>query len=213
MPALLAATERVLPVVGGDGILADLDAANRVAGDADLGGIFQVWLAPGAPPAVLDALRANGLAVLGDRTTAARTTALAAEGTVVTVPFELFAVVIALLLATVMIAVVAVTSREPQLAMLRALRAQGLTRRTAVTTGYAGTVALVAAGVLGGLAAALVAGPVAGVAAPDFPDGWRLIPPPTVLDPPALALAAVAAVLVFGTAGWLSVRGLRGGVR
>ena len=213
VPVRVAGTAPVLPVVGGDGILADLDAANRVAGDADLGGVFQVWLAPGAPPAVLDALRANGLAILGDRTTAARTAALAAEGTVVTVPFELLAVVIALLLATVMIAVVAVTSREPQLAMLRALRAQGLTRRTAVTTGYAGTVALVAAGVLGGLAAALVAGPVAGVAAPDFPDGWRLIPPPTVLDPPALALAAVAAVLVFGTAGWLSVRGLRGGVR
>jgi hypothetical protein len=132
---------------------------------------------------------------------------------VVTVPFELLTVAIALLLATAMIAVVAVTSREPQLTMLQALRAQGLARGTAVATGYAGTVTLIVAGVLGGVLAALVAGPVAGLAAPDFPDGWRLIAAPSVLSAPALAAAALAALVAFGAAGWLSVRGLRGGVR
>ncbi|MEU4242804.1 FtsX-like permease family protein [Actinoplanes sp. NPDC026619] len=212
-PVRLAATASVLPVLGRDGILTDLDTARRVAGDADLGGTFQVWLADGVPASLIDALRDNGLAVLADRTAAARTTALATEGRVITSSFGLFAAGLALLVAAAMIGIVAAAERAPQLAMLRALRVQGLDTGRALIAGYAGAAALVLAGVAGGVLAALVARPAAAVTAPAFPDGWRVIPPPGVVDGPVLAAAAGIGLAVFGIAGWLSVRGLRGGAR
>ncbi len=212
-PVRVVATVPVLPVLGGDGMLTDLDAARRVAGDADQGGTSQVWLAPGAPQGLIDRLRANGLTVLADRTAAARSAGLAAEVSVVVAPFALFAVVLAVLLAAAMVAVSAGAGRESQIAALGALRRQGLARRTAVTAGYAGTAALVPAAVAGGLLAAVVARPLAGVTAPPFPDGWRLLPPPEVLTGPVLVGAAAVGLVAFGLAGWLALRGLKGGVR
>jgi hypothetical protein len=194
-------------------MLTDLDTVRRVAGDADLGGTFQVWLAPGAPAGLVDALAANGLTVLADRTAAARVAELAADGDVITAPFLLFAAAMAVLLAAAMVSVAATAEREPQIAMLRSLRLQGVSRGLAATAGYAGIAALVPAGVAGGLLAALVARPLAGLAAPPFPDGWRVIAPPGVLDAPLLAVAAAGGLLAFGVAGWLGSRGLRGGLR
>ncbi|WP_433307262.1 FtsX-like permease family protein [Actinoplanes sp. CA-030573] len=212
-PVDVVATVPVLPVLGGNGLLTDLDAARRLAADADLGGTFQVWLAGGAPAPVVDALRAQGLTVLADHSAAARTAALAAEGSVVTAPFGLFVVAMALLLAATLIGVLAAANREPQIALLHALRVQGLSRRTAAVSGYLGMVALVLAGVAGGLVAALVAGPVAHVTAPPFADHWRVVPPPGVLSPPVLGLAAVAGLVVFGAAGWVATRAARKGAR
>ncbi|GAA2639538.1 FtsX-like permease family protein [Paractinoplanes durhamensis] len=212
-PVRVAAATAVLPVLGREGLLTDLDAARRVAGDADLGGTFQVWLAPGAGPALIDALRDNGLTVLADRTAAARSTALAAQGRVITSSFGLLAAGLALVVAAAMIGVVAAAEREPQLAMLRALRTQGLDTGRALTAGYAGTAALIVFGVAGGLLATAVARPLAAVTAPPFPDGWRVIPPPGVLSAPVLAAAAGIGLAVFALAGRLSVRGLRGGAR
>jgi hypothetical protein len=212
-PVRVVGDAPVLPVLGRTGILTDLDAARRLAGDADQGGTFQVWLAPGAPPAVLGALRANGLTVVDDRSTAARAAALAATGTVITAPFALFAAVMAVLVAAAVVAVATTAGREPRTALLRALRAQGLPRGTAVTAGYAGTAVLVPAGVAGGVLAALAARPIAAVTAPAFADGWRVLPPPGVLGTPPLAAAAAAGLAAFGLAGWLALRGLRRSVR
>jgi hypothetical protein len=209
-PVRVVGTPAVLPVLGRDGILTDLDAARRVAGDADLGGTFQVWLAPTAGAGLIDALRDRGLAVLSDRTATARTTALATQGRVITSSFGLFAAGMALLVAAAMIGVVAAAEREPQLALLRNLRIQGWDASGSVTAGAA---FLVVFGVAGGILAALAARPIANVTAPPFPDGWRVIPPPGVLDGPVLAAAAGIGLVVFGIAGWLSVRGLRGGAR
>ncbi|GIE97177.1 hypothetical protein Ari01nite_46420 [Paractinoplanes rishiriensis] len=212
-PVRAVATVGVLPVLGRDGMLTDLDTARRVAGDADLGGTFQVWLAPDAPPGLPAALEANGLTVLSDRTAAARVAELAAAGDVITAPFVLFAAAMAVLLAAAMVAVAATAEREPQIAMLRSLRLQGVSRGLAATAGYAGVAALVPAGVAGGVLAALLARPLAGLAAPPFPDGWRVLAPPGLLDPPLLAGAAAAALFAFGLAGWLGTRGLRAGLR
>ncbi|GIF22030.1 hypothetical protein BJ973_002357 [Actinoplanes tereljensis] len=212
-PVRVVASASVLPVLGREGMLTDLDAARRVAGDADLGGTFQVWLAEDAPEILVGALGDRGIAVLSDRTAAGRTTALAAEGRVITSSFGLFAAGLALVVAAAMIGVVAAAEREPQLAMLRALRVQGLDAGRALIAGYAGTAALVLTGVAAGLLAAVIARPVAAVTAPPFPDGWRVIPPPGVLGGPVLAAAAGIGLVVFGVAGWLSVRGLRGGAR
>lgn len=205
-PVRVVATAAVLPVLGRTGMLTDLDAARRVAGDADQGGVFQVWLTAGAPPALLDALRANGLTVLADRTATARAAALAAEGPVITMPFTLFAVAVSLLVAAAMIGVLAAAEREPRRAMTDALRAQGLPARTASVSGWAGTAALVLAGVAGGVLAAVLARPVAGLSAPPFDDHWRVIAPPGVLSPGVVALAAAVGLVVLGVAGRLSVR-------
>jgi hypothetical protein len=197
----------VLPVIGADGVLTDLDAARRVAGDSDQGGTLQVWLTGDAPAAVVDAI---GLPVLDDRTADGRVAELAADSSVVTASFGLFAAVLAALLAAGLLAVAAAVDREPQLDHLRALRHQGLPRRTALTTAYAGAGSVALAGLLGGLAAALAARPIADVTAPPFPDGWRVIPPPGALGPAALGIAAAVAVVVLGVTTWLSVRRLNG---
>ncbi len=206
-PVRIASTASVLPVLGPSGLLVDLDASRRVAGDSDQGGTKQVWLTADAPDAVVDAI---GLQVLADRSAADRAAALAADSSVVTVPFGLFAMAMAALIAAVLVGVAAAVDREPQLEHLRALRAQGLPRPIALSTAYAGAAALALLGLAGGLLAAVVARPIAAVTAPPFPDGWEIIAPPGALGPPALGVAAAVAFVVFGTTAWLSTRRLRG---
>ncbi|WP_164842772.1 FtsX-like permease family protein [Actinoplanes solisilvae] len=209
-PVRVVAAATVLPVVGVEGVLTDLDAARRVAGDSDQGGISQVWLTADAPKSVVDAI---GLPVLSDRTAAGRVAALDADSSVVTAPFGLLAVAVSGLIAAGLLAVAAAVDREPQLEHLRALRNQGLSRRTALTTAYTGAGSVALAGLLGGLVAAVVARPIAAVTAPPFPDGWRVIPPPGALGLVPLAVAAAAALVVLGATTWLSVRKLNGDLR
>ncbi|MCO8269786.1 ABC transporter permease [Actinoplanes sp. TRM 88003] len=206
-PVRVAAAAEVLPVLGAGAVLTDLDAARRVAGDSDQGGTLQVWLTADAPSSVVDAI---GLPVLDDRTAKARVDELTADSSVVTAPFGLFAAVLAALIAAGLLAVAAAVDREPQLDHLRALRHQGLPRRVALTTAYAGAGAVALAGLLGGLAGALAARPIADVTAPPFPDGWQVIPPPGALGPAALGIAALVGLVVLGLTTWLSVRRLNG---
>jgi len=201
-PVRLAGTARLLPVLGGSGMLADLESVRRL--DAD-GGTYQVWLRAGAPGSVVDALRRDGLTVLADQTARGRAGALGADRTDA---YTLFAVAAGLLIAAVVAAVAAAADRPALAEQLRALRTQGLSRPAARGTAVAGGAALTVAGLCGGLLAALVAGPVTGTAAPPFPDGWRIVPPPAALGPPALALAGAVALLVLGATAWLSARPL-----
>jgi putative ABC transport system permease protein len=207
----------VLPVVGRVGMMVDLDATRRVAADAELGGTFEVWLAPGAPEPVVDALRKAGLTVTGDISTAGRSDELAQQGSVITAGFGLLTTVMALLLAAAMLAVTAAVERGPYTEQLRTLRIQGLPRAAADVAGYAGTVALAVAGLAGGVVAAVVAVEVAAVVAPPFADGWQVIPPPGALGLGALSQAALVAGVTLGVAAWLSVlplvRRLRAGAR
>jgi putative ABC transport system permease protein len=82
-----------------------------------------------------------------------------------------------------------------------------------VVTGYAGLTALIVAGLLGGVLAAAVAGPLARVVTPTFTDGWRVIAPPDPLTLAMLVLAGVVALVVLGLTGWLAVRPLIGRLR
>ncbi|MDY7091238.1 MAG: ABC transporter permease, partial [Actinomycetota bacterium] len=144
-PVRIAATADVLPVLGREGLLTDLDAARRVAGESDQGGTSQVWLTADAPASVVDAI---GLPVLSDRTAAARATDLARDSSVVTAPFGLFTAAVAVLIAAGLLGVAAAVDREPQLEYLHALRAQGLPRRVALGTAYAGAGSVALAGLL-----------------------------------------------------------------
>jgi putative ABC transport system permease protein len=204
----VAGTASVLPVVGGAGVLVDLDTAGRVSAEGDLGGTYQVWLAGDAPESVVGALRAHGLTVLDDASVSRRAARLADQGTAVGETFALLAAVVGLLLAAATVAVAAAVEAGPQLDQLSSLRMQGLPRRTAVTIGYAGNAVLVLAGLLAGLVAATVARAAVGVTVRPFTDDWTLIPPPGALGAGALAGAGLVALLTLGATSWLSVRPL-----
>ncbi|MEV4518322.1 FtsX-like permease family protein, partial [Dactylosporangium sp. NPDC049525] len=79
VPVRVAGTVGVLPAVGAAGILLDLDAAQRL-GTGGGAGRTEVWLAPGAPASVVNALTAAGLVILGDDTATARADRLAGQG-------------------------------------------------------------------------------------------------------------------------------------
>jgi hypothetical protein len=213
----VAGTASVLPVLGTKGILVDLDTARRIAGDANLGGDYQVWLAADAPATVLPALEKAGLKVVGDESVAATAARLDSQGSAVVVRFAVLCGFIALLLAAAAVAVAAAVDRRPQADQLRSLRTQGLSRRAAVLVAYAGPAVLVLSGLIGGLIAAALASPLARVSAPRFTDGWAVLALPDPLGPAALAVAALVAVVVLGVTCWLSARPLarrlRGGAR
>lgn len=213
-PVQVVATASALPVIGAAGVLVDLDAVRQVSADTQPGGAFQVWLAADAPPSTVASLRAAGLTVTGDDSVAARAGGLASQGTAVAARFGLLAGVLGVLLAAATVGVTVAVDRGPQLAQMRALRTQGLFRRAAVIAGYGGPAALTAAGLIGGLLAAVVARPLASTATPAFTDGWRLLPPPAALGGGVLAAAGLAVLVMLGAAVLLSVlpliRRLRG---
>jgi putative ABC transport system permease protein len=208
VPVRVAGTAAALPVLGRAGVLVDLDAARRLTGDANPAGQFQVWLGPGARAGIVDRLTAGGLVVLGDDTVTGRAGRLGEQGPSAASRFGLVAGVVALLLAAAAVAVAAAVDRRTRLDELRALRAQGLPGRVAVATGWAGTAALVLAGLLGGIAAAAVARPLARTGVPPFTDGWDVLPPPAALGAAPLAVAGSVALAVLGLTAWLSVRPL-----
>ena len=205
VPVRVTGTAAVLPVLGRAGVLVDLETVRRIAGDADRPGEFQVWLAPDAGPGIVDALRRAGLTVSADDSVTARADRLAEQAPSAVSRFDLVAGVVGLLLAAATIGVAGAVDRRARLEQLRALRVQGLGRRDAVATAYAGTAALVGTGLLAGLLAAALAVPLARTALPGFTDGWDVLAPPGVLGGPALTLAGAAALVVLGLTAWLSV--------
>ncbi|WP_229069738.1 FtsX-like permease family protein [Actinoplanes sp. DH11] len=204
-PVRIAGVVASLPSVGRDGVLTDLDAVRRLAAEADAGGEFQVWLAPGARPGLVDGLTAAGLAVSGDETVTGRTEWLGYQGPATVARFALLNGLAALLLAAAVLMVAATVDNRSLDVQLHALRAQGLPVRTAVSTGYAGTTVLVLTGLAAGALAADLAARLVGGALPPFADGWRVLPPPDPLTPWALAVAATVALAVLGLAALLAV--------
>ncbi|AGL19834.1 FtsX-like permease family protein [Actinoplanes sp. N902-109] len=206
VPVRVVGTAAVLPSAGRSGFLTDLDAVRRLAGDADDGGTYQVWLAAGAPRSVVTALARAGLTIEGDDTTGAAAARLAEQGTARGAAFALFAAIAAVLLAAATVAVAVAADRGPHLEQLRALRVQGLPRRPARQIGTATGTSLVLAAVLAGLLAAAVAQPIAGHGTDAFTDGWTVIPPPPPLSAVVLAAAGAMALIVFALAAQLPLR-------
>jgi FtsX-like permease family protein len=217
IPVRLTGTVPALPVLGATGVLTDLDTTRRLIGDASPPGEFQVWLAPGAGPQLIADLTKGGLTVVGDQSRAGHAGQLAQQAPSAVAWFALISGVVGLLLAAAAIAVAGAVDRRTRLEQLRALRLQGLPRRAAAVTAWSGTAALIGAALLGGVAAAVLAVPLARVEVPPFTDGWAVLPRPAALDAATLAAAAGIALVVLGLVGWLSVRplirGLRDGVR
>ncbi len=158
-------------------------------------------------------LTAAGLTVLTDDTAADRAGVLGDQGPAAVARFGLLAGVAALLLAAATTAVAVAVDRPVLRGQLEALRLQGLPAPVAVTTGYAGTAALVLAGLSVGVFAASLVGPLTRIAVPPFTDGWAVLPPPPTLSGAVLAMSALAALAVLGVTGWLSVLPLLRGLR
>ncbi|MFC7527622.1 FtsX-like permease family protein [Actinoplanes sp. GCM10030250] len=212
-PLRVLGTTAALPVLGRNGLMIDLDSARRFAAESDPGGEYQVWLAPDARPGIVADLAAAGLIVTRDATAAGYADRLGTQGPAVVVRFALVAGLAALLLAAATLAVAITVDRRSLAEQLAALRLQGLTHRVAVSTGYAGTVALVLAGLVTGVLAGLLAIAVTGRTVPPFTDGWAVLAPPAPLDAGAVALAALGSLLLLGLVAWLAlsplIRGLR----
>ncbi|MEU4688324.1 FtsX-like permease family protein [Actinoplanes sp. NPDC023714] len=205
VPVRIAAVVPGLPAVGQDGVLADLDTMRRLAAETDAGGEFQVWLTAGARPDLVADLTAAGLTVVGDQTVTGRSAWLGSQGPAAVVRFALLNAVAVLLLAAAVVAVAATVDNRALGAQLTALRAQGLPVRTAVSTAYAGTAALLVAGLGTGLLAAVLAVPLTGSSLPPFADGWRVLAPPDPLTPAVLTAATGMALAVLGLTGLLAV--------
>ncbi|WP_432988915.1 hypothetical protein [Dactylosporangium sp. CA-233914] len=192
VPVRVAGTAPLLPVLGTAGVLVDLDAAQRLAAMGSATGAGQVWLSKSAGPAIEERLREAGLIVLGADSPAARAAGFAARGPAMAERFRLFSAVVGLLAAAAALAVAVAAERRQRAADLRALRHQGLPARVATSAARAGSGAVVLAGALTGLLAAIVARFASGPPLPYFADGWS---PPTPPDPlPALPLLATALV-------------------
>jgi hypothetical protein len=157
--AAVVATVDHLPRLGTNGMLVDLEYADRLAVDSSAKDA-EVWLSADAPPSVTDALIANGLTVSSRTTVAAARTALAGEGTALGLRFYLLAGLLAVALGASALVVGTVGASS---ADLYALRRQGLPARLAGTVEPLVALLLVlVAGVAGVLAAAVAWVAVAG---------------------------------------------------
>jgi hypothetical protein len=117
-----------LPRLGTAGTLVDLEYLDRLATDAGVVTGAEVWLSSGAPPAVVDRLTAQGIAVLGRRTVAGELAALRNQGPALGIRFFVLAGVLAVVLGAAGFTAAAVSAPA---ADLEALRRHGLSRTLA----------------------------------------------------------------------------------
>jgi hypothetical protein len=197
VPYEAVARARVLPRAGASGALMDLEYAQDSIGLSGESVTLEVWLSADAPPAVLRALRTEGVVVLSDTDLAATTAALARHGSGVALRFQLFVAAVVLLLATGSLVVAVAVAHRDRAAELRALRGQGLASRAMRRAGYAATVPVVVAAVLIGVASALIAQWSVASSLPVFPDDWDVLPRPGGAGAAAIAVAVGAAVLAL----------------
>jgi hypothetical protein len=167
---------------------------------------LEVWLTDDAPPDIVSRLAAQGVQVVREETVAAAYGRLAGQGPGLALRFELFAAGIMLLLAAGALVVTAAVERRPRVEELTSMRIQGLGIAPMRTAARAGTVALVGAGLLTGLAAAVLAAVVVATAMPVFADEWRLLPLLSGPQPGPLLTAVIAGAAVLGAAALLGAR-------
>ncbi|MFB9442842.1 hypothetical protein Dvina_15330 [Dactylosporangium vinaceum] len=181
LPAKVVATVPRLPRLGTDGLLVDLESADRLSIDSAATGA-EVWLAADTPQPVLDAIAAHGVTIDARRTVADARAALAGEGSALGLRFYLVAGVLAVVLAAAALLSGTVEGASND---LRTLRGQGLAaRRARLVEPLAAVLLVLFAGV---------------VAVPATVAAWAAAAPPDLRGVPALGppLAALGAGLVL----------------
>ncbi len=198
IPIRVAASAPVLPRLGTSGALVDLDYADRLVDDGGGAVTAQVWLAPGAPSSIVDRFGAAGLYVVGDDTIGRRQERYGDSGPAAALRFQLLGAALAVVLAAAGVVQLAAVERGPRSEELAALREQGLPVPAARAVAFGGYGWLAGAALLTGLLVAPVDRLVTGATVPLFVDGWTVLPPPALLRPGALLVAAAASVAVLG---------------
>ncbi|PYC75891.1 hypothetical protein C7C45_01900 [Micromonospora arborensis] len=188
-----------LPHLGGAGLIVDLEYADRIAVSGQ-SGTKEVWLAATAPADVLDRLRAQGLAILGERTITGVRQDFDRQAPALALRFNLFAALAGVLIGAAGLIAMAAAEQRTRVTMLVALRRQGLPPR-AVRGGYGLPVAVAA--VSGGLVTLVIwlltrsgqrlfSDGRSPVPIPEWPDIDRLL----VFAVPTVALFALTAVVL-----------------
>lgn len=215
VPVRWEAATRTMPSVPEVGYLVDLEYADRVAEGSGLGDVPQVWLAAGAPAALLDRLTGAGLTIVDDQSVAGVADRLDREGPPAALRFQVAAGLIGLLLAAGAFVVVAAVERPERAVELAALRVQGLPPAVARSVAYGGYAGLALAAVVLGVVASVLAQAVTRRPIPLFVDGWRVLPVDVGPQPLPALVALVAGVLVAGVVGVAAatrlLRAVRGG--
>ncbi|MEU4336102.1 FtsX-like permease family protein [Micromonospora lupini] len=188
-----------LPRLGGSGLVVDLEYADRLA-VAGQSGTKEVWLTPTAPADVLDRLRTQGLVVKHDRTIAAVRDGYDRQGAAIALRFNLFAALAGVLIGAAGLVALAAAEQRNRVAMLVALRRQGLPPR-AVRGGYGWPVVVATAS--GGITAVVIwlltrdgqrlfSRGRSPLPLPDWPDVGRLL----LFVVPTVALFALTAAVL-----------------
>jgi hypothetical protein len=190
-----------MPRLGSNGVLVDLEYADRAASDGGTATGEQVWLGPAAPPDVVARLLAQGVVVTGDSGVARLRAWLDGQGPALALWFYPLAGGLGMLLAAGASALVAAVDRDRRAADLWALRVQGMSRSVAGRAGLWGYLVVVLCAAVVGLLAAAVAWAVAGPDLPMFVDRTVPWPPPVWPHPGAVLWSwAGALALLIGVA-------------
>jgi hypothetical protein len=168
----IVGTATHLPRLGDQGVLVDLEYADRLGADFGAGESLQVWLARGAPGDITDRLREQGLIVHGEESIDGVAARYASFGPPLTLRFMLLSAIIGVALAIGSATVVAAVERRPRAAELSALRIQGAPARVVQRVAVEGYLILVGVSVLTGLLLVVLIRAYIGDVLPYFADGW-----------------------------------------
>ncbi|MER7283229.1 hypothetical protein ABT369_53255 [Dactylosporangium sp. NPDC000244] len=190
----------LVPRGGGSGIVVDLEYAARIAavavGTVPSAERPEVWLAPGAGDAVIGRLRAAGLDITGSDSVAAATDRADRLAPAVAALGDVAGAGIVLLLAAVAAFVVAAVDRRDRDAETAALRRQGVPHGLLARVERRAALAPVLLAVVVGVVSAVLLRALAPPPVRAFTDSWPVTPP--AIQPLALLLAGLAALVVFG---------------
>ncbi|HEX6921360.1 MAG TPA: FtsX-like permease family protein [Actinomycetes bacterium] len=184
----------VLPRAGRQGLLTDLSYAERAAADPDSLVDQQVWLAPGTPASVREALAAGGLRTVRVERQAAVRAALDRQGSALALRLFLAAALASVFLALAAAATMVYVSARHRAYEIAAMRSLGVRSRALVGALTREQWWLLGSGTVLGAAAGVLA---AWLALPAYPlakaDGNG---PPLALSPAYVAILVLAAIVL-----------------
>ncbi|HEY1489202.1 MAG TPA: FtsX-like permease family protein, partial [Micromonosporaceae bacterium] len=199
VPIQVVRSVPVLPRLGSQGVLVDLDYAQALAGPDTAGATSEVWLAAGAPAGVTDTLRREGLVVIDRQGIGDRAATYAEEPDVVGLRFEVVAGLVAVAIAAVALLLVGSVERRGRASELVALRRQGMSGRVMRTVVVCTYVVLAGGAALAGLIGAVLVRLVS-AQPPIFADGWHVLARPSAIGLSSLLITVAVAIVALGSA-------------
>src|SRR6266511_3802953 len=197
LPVHVGGHTGLLPRLGREGVLLDLEYADRAGADFGGGDVLQVWLTSAAPERFADRLAAEGVQTVAAESVTGLAERYRRQGTPVALRFQLLVAAGGVLLAAGTVGIVAAVERRPRAAELAALRAQGASAAVVRSAARGGYAVLVTVSTVVGLVAVVLARFLATAPLPVFVDGWRVLPTHGLPRPLPLAVAAVATAAVL----------------